>query len=233
MLFTSLSLGCHAAPIVYDNSSTGDGSGSVERIASFGNNNSSATYGETFVAPVGATTFNSVSFDIRGFGGTGPQTVDAYLALWDNTTNGAVAGSILASVTGLVIPGTSSTLYERVTADFGSIAVSAGQLYVVYYTTLTSSGSYPGSLRYAWDSNYTAGNQFGGHFVFSNSLSSSALSDGSGWDGGGAFNGPLAFVATFNATGAAPELNGAEATVPLTISCLALLAYRPRRRPVL
>lgn len=231
LLVGGLSTGCFAAPIIYDTTSTGNGGGTGSYVAVFGNGgNAQGTFGEFFVAPAGATTFNSISFNISVRPGTapaGPQTVDAYLALWDSTVGGPVAGSPLASVTGLVIPGTSTTIYDHVTANFGSVAVSAGQLYVAYFTVLNASGRYPGTVRYAFEANYPAPDQYGGRFVFNNYSTLAELSDGSRW--GDNLLGPLAFIAVFDGETGAPELQGGQATLPLTICCLALLAYRPRR----
>lgn len=220
----------HATPIVLDTSgSTGNSTGTGQPFGNFGtpDQNRLSTIGETFIAPVGAATFQSIAFDLRVVGQTpGPQLVDAYFLAWDNGLD-RPTGAVLGSVTGLVIPGLIPGAFERVTANFGSIAVTSGQMYVAYFTTLTSSGAYPGVLNYEFDANFQGPGQFGGEVVFNLNNSFANLTDGSNtWNG--PFGGPLSFMATFE-TPVVPELSTRGAAVPLCWVALALLATGRRR----
>lgn len=221
-----------AAPIIYDNSSTGTTLGSGDPFGPFGRftapNDRRTSLGETFVAPAGVT-FRSISFDIRAMGlPAGPQLVDAYFLAWDNSLFRPV-GPILGAVIGLSLPtGPSATTFQRITANFGSIEVIAGQTYVAYFTTLRSSVNYPGAGDYEFDSQFFApmpGQQFGGQMVYNQNDSFANLTDGSNtWNG--PFGGPLAFVAVFDS----PELSPDGAGLPLCWVALGLLASNRRRR---
>lgn len=178
-----------SATIIVDGASSWNGTNSVSRWGSDG----TQVYGQSLVAPVGATNLDSFSFSIQG-SATGFHAV---LQEWSNALNHAV-GSVLFTSAGMSTPGGAG--FNEILIDASDTAVTAGLSYILYFST---NGDSPLGDDSIWGLNGTdifgADVVPGGGFHFFNTLSDGDLSTTS-WDDlcCGAGVSDLAFTATFN-----------------------------------
>ncbi len=176
------------ADTVYDNSSAIN-----TTISSFGNPNT-ATYGETFSAPVTDTTLNSFSLFLNA-GASGP--LQGYIGTWTGTE----AGTILYTSA----PVTATGSNQQFTFNTGGLNLTSSAEYVAFIS-ISGAGynSFSGATSMPAD---TVSSLIpGGAFVYINNGSdTSLLTSGNGWTGFGAgYN--VQFVADFSAGSAAtPE----------------------------
>jgi len=107
---------------------TGAPGGGTE-IRPFGRHNT-ATYGQTITAPTGATSLNDFSFWLENL-----QAVSfkAYVYAWDQATSRATGSALFTSA--LIAGPTGGTPFTQITVNTGSTAVSAGAMYVMFFST--------------------------------------------------------------------------------------------------
>jgi len=183
-----------------------------ERVLPFGRPNT-ATYGQTITAPTGATSLNNFSFWMDDLLGV---SFNAYVYAWDEATFRATGSAIFTSAP--IAGPMGGTPFTQVTVNTGSTAVSAGAMYVLFFST---SGIISTDNTNVWS--YSPTNAYaGGTFVYQNNGDDVAEWTGSGWD---FFTEDLQFEANFNES-VVPE----PASMVLLGSGLAGIALIVRRR---
>jgi len=144
--------------------STWDGSSNVSAWGA----SATGTLGELIVPTAGQTKLNSFTFELSQIGGTGPMQYQAFVYQFDNGVH-AISGPALFSSAVLTAP--ASFPYTTVTINTGSLALTAGMQYMLFFTTTsvtqsstasyqfakTSSASYPAGTIY-----YAGSGQFSG-----------------------------------------------------------------------
>ena len=146
-------------------------------ITAFGANDSTGVYGETFIAPGNLTSFR---FEVKT---ANPLNVVARVYAWSgplyggNGAQGAVGPALFASGP-ISISGTGA--YQAVTVDTGSVALTAGQHYVVL---LADTGGDRGGAEFAVDDGYSHSGVAGdGGFNFYNNYDNLGLINSHNWD---------------------------------------------------
>jgi hypothetical protein len=139
-------------------------------FSDFGYGGQTQTYGQTFVVPTGASAVSSFSFKLVSVPAT--ATFRGVLMRWDTGTNRATGPVIYTSSD---VNTTGATVQDVTFTIPGSATVTAGQTYVIFGSTVNSTGSGSG----AW-SRTGADVLPGGDLVFQNEASQSDWT-GTGW----------------------------------------------------
>lgn len=164
---------------------------------------STATYGQTFVAPTTDTRLDSFSFWL----GQGPDvTFRAYVYAWDDALGRATGSALFTSS---LLSGPAGPDFSEVAVGTGGVNLTGGGLFVAFFSTTGEIGS--------GDNNWSASSNgySDGHFVFFNNATQAQWTD-ERWDGATALSFyDTQFSMTFNA--------GDISTVPEPAS-MALLA---------
>jgi len=184
-----------AQAVNFDNTGSWDGSTS---LSDWGTSGSTATYGETFVAPsAGSVTLNDFTFYLNEIDESSTTiTYEAAIYAWSGT--GVATGSALFSAN-LSLTGNVDA-FDAVTVNTGGLTLTPGDNYVALFTTsdptsLAQNGTTSAGFGWGWVDSSVA-NDGGGTFVYYNNQTSSQLTDGSTWDNSSGF-GPLAWKADF------------------------------------
>ena len=144
-----------------------------------------ATYGQVFTVPTGATTLSSFSFWLESYTQESvpdPSPVDfnGYVAAWDGLNEHAT-GPVLAFGP-QVLPG-GTTPFGEFTFYTGSLGLTAGQQYVAFLndsSTYYQSGQGNASMGVILSNG--AHGKTGGYFVFYNNSNDFSLLTTSRWD---------------------------------------------------
>lgn len=136
-------------------------------ISSYGVTNT-ATYGQTFTPNAAQTKLSGFTFEI-GFA-SAPITSQAYVYQWDSVNNRIVGPALFTS--GLINVATGAS-YSAVTVNTGSLALTAGQQYVVFMSTSGLQGGQPFSSS-RWGAVTTNTAIPNGQFVFQNNTNTFA-----------------------------------------------------------
>jgi outer membrane autotransporter protein len=132
---------------------------------------STPTYGETITPNATQTVLTSFTFELSQTSGTAPQ-YQAYVFQFNPTTK-LITGPAL--FTSGVVTAPSGTPFTAVTANTGSLALSAGLQYVLFLSTTNPTGQAAASYKYGQLASAT-NNAGGGLFVFNNTATFAGLS---------------------------------------------------------
>lgn len=162
-------------------------------VSPFGEQNT-ATYGQTITAPAGAPILTSFSFFLDDY--MNPDTADfqAYVFAWDGqkATGPALFQSSPISTTN----NNGNDGFEEIAISTGTIALTAGQEYVLAFNASNQFDSEIGTARWGTINNHASGpdTYAGGTFVFLNNGSDFSQLNSTPWS---ERDGDLAFKATF------------------------------------
>jgi hypothetical protein len=170
------------ADTTYDNSASVNGGD----IGDFGSPDT-ATYGETFSAPISDTTLNSSSLFLNANDGSISGQLEGYIGTW----TGSAAGSILYSSSPVTVTGSN----QEFTFNTGGLSLLSGGEYVAFLSI--SGDSYAGfSGATTMPLVSTRGTIPGGDFVFINNSGDASQFTGGSWVDYGI--GDAQFVANFS-----------------------------------
>ena len=143
-----------------------------------------ATYGETITPTASQTHLSSFTFELDQLAGTSPQ-FQAFIYRW---TGSQITGSALFASPVLTAP--SSGAFTAVTVNTGNVTLTAGQQYVLFFTTSSVTQASAGLYKFGVTplSAYA-----GGQFVFQNNGNNFSTLNTVGWGTAGE---DLAFSAT-------------------------------------
>ena len=167
-----------------------DGSSSI----SAWNSDVTETIGQTIGPTSSQTRLSSFTFELSQIGGTTPMQYQAFVYQW-NSGNKTLTGPALFTSGVLTAP--TGIAYTPVTINTGSLALTAGLQYMLFFTT--TSVSQVSNAQYQLGK--TSGNSYiAGGALYSGSGSFSSLSSLE-WEDPGL---NLAFIATFGSSSIAP-----------------------------
>jgi len=147
-----------------------------------------ATYGQTFIAPVGAPVLNAFTFHITGNGPQPTVTFQADVFAWSGSLLGAGGGGAIgpALFTQSNMTLTDTGAFQAVTVNTGNLVLTPGNQYVALFTI-----SDPASQAANTFGNFLWGdtgwgqhvpNNGGGGFVFDNNASDYLALNTTNWD---------------------------------------------------
>jgi uncharacterized protein with beta-barrel porin domain len=148
------------------------------------------TIGQTITPTSGQTKMSSFAFEVGETSGTTPMEFQAFVYQWNNGTR-SISGPAL--FTSAVMTAPASLSYQLVSINTGSLALTSGVQYVLFFTTtsVTQASNAEYQFGHAPDSAYPAGT-----IVYSGSGQFSDLSSNP-WGEAGV---TLAFTALFNSS---------------------------------
>ena len=155
-----------------------------------------ATYGQTITATNLNSKLNSFTFELAQESGT-PPNYQAFVYQWDPVNRRIVGPALFTSVASVAPTTPNPNTYAPVTFNTGGIQLTAGQQYVLFFTTSSQTNGAGGQYRYGALTNNTT--YPGGQFVFQNNGSTNTPADFAAlstvtWS---FINEDLAFTATF------------------------------------
>lgn len=178
-----------------------DGSSSISAWSS----SVTETFGQSIVPTSGQTKLGSFTFELSQIGGTTPMQYQAYVYQWDGGNRTTVGPALFTSA---VLTAPSGIAFTPVTVNTGSLALTAGVQYILFFSTTNVSqvsnaqyqiGKVPGTPYPAGTAYYSGSGQF-------SSLGSIA------WEQPGL---ELAFIATFMT--ATPTSPSSPSPPPITL----------------
>jgi uncharacterized protein with beta-barrel porin domain len=128
------------------------------------------TYGETITATSTQDRLTSFTFELARESGTAPQ-YQAFVYQFNAATKTIVGPALFSSG---IFTAPSGTTFSAVTINTGSISLTPGQQYVLFFTTSNITGQATASYKFGQVTNTTA--YAGGQFVFNNSAAFGSLS---------------------------------------------------------
>jgi hypothetical protein len=152
-----------------------------------------ATYGQTITPTATQTRLSSFTFEL-GFQQSGtPVLYQAFVYQW-NPVNNRITGPALFSSSPLTSPTTAVGAFQAVTINTGNVQLTAGQQYVLFFTTSSQVNAANSIYRYGA---VAATAYAGGNWVFSNNGTNFASLSTTAWSVNTISD--LAFIATFGA----------------------------------
>ena len=178
-----IALSSPVAAQTIDTTTAWDGSSSI----SGWNSTVTETIGQTIQPTSGQTKLGSFTFELSQIGGTTPMQYQAYVYQWDSGNKTTTGPALFTSA---VLTAPSGIGYTPVTINTGSLALTAGLQYILFFTTTSVSQVSNGQYQFGKVS--AAAYPFGAAF-YSGSGQLSSLGS-SQWAQPGF---ELAFIATF------------------------------------
>lgn len=127
-----MALSSPVAAQTIDTTTAWDGSSSI----SAWNTTVTETIGQTILPTSGQTKLGSFAFELSQIGGTTPMQYQAYVYQWNNANNTTTGPALFTSS---VLTAPSGIGYTPVTVNTGSLALTAGVQYILFFTTTSVS----------------------------------------------------------------------------------------------